>query len=40
MALFTSTPKSKLLIEEKVTLLTLDSEDEGECVFSTIIFLI
>ncbi|XP_076099106.1 uncharacterized protein LOC143068699 [Mytilus galloprovincialis] len=28
MALFTSTPKSKLLIEEKVTLLTLDSEDE------------
>jgi hypothetical protein len=38
MALYTSTPKSKRLIEEEVSLLSLNSENEGEHIYNLIIF--
>ena len=39
MALYTSTPKSKRLIEEEVSLLSLNSENEGEHIYNHNIFL-
>jgi len=38
MALYTSTPKSKRLIEEEVSLLSLNSENEGEHIYNHNIF--
>lgn len=38
MALYTSTPKSKRLIEEEVSLLSMNSENEGEHIYNHNIF--